>query len=84
MSIDRVRRRCVKGWGKMMPLLTNGINAFKIVRDGRKISSLLSSGWSIVPADKPAPPKRAGRPPKKRAAAPRDGAVSGAEERTAG
>lgn len=51
-----------------MPLLTNGINAFKIVQDERKIRRLLDSGWSIVPADKAAPVKKAGRPAKKHAA----------------
>lgn len=51
-----------------MPLLTNGINAFKIVRGTRKIRRLLGSGWSIVQADKPAPAAKVVRSKKKHAA----------------
>lgn len=42
-----------------MPLLTNGINAFKIVNDEQRINNLLKEGWTIVPeVDSPVSQKK--------------------------
>lgn len=50
-----------------MPLLTNGINAFKIVNDEQRINNLLKEGWTIVPeSESPVSQKNAAHPTGKR------------------